>query len=88
MPFSSNKDCTCWNELVKVVPTKSVYDLGQVHLQKYMVEKQLKSIENEIKIAEQHIETLSKSEKEFSDSLIEKYGGTSVDLETGIIVPQ
>jgi hypothetical protein len=68
--------------------TKSVYDLGQVHIQKYMVEKQLKSIENEIRIAEQHIETLSKSEKEFSDSLIEKYGGTSVDLETGIIVPQ
>ena len=68
--------------------TKSVYDLGQVHIQKYMVEKQLKSIENEIRSAEQHIETLSKSEKEFSDSLIEKYGGTSVDLETGIIVPQ
>jgi hypothetical protein len=68
--------------------TKAVYDLGQIHLQKYMVEKQLKSIENETKIAEQHIETLSKSEKEFSDSLIQKYGGTSVDLETGIIVSQ
>ena len=32
IPFSSNKDCTCWNELVKVVPTNSAYDLNEVEL--------------------------------------------------------
>ena len=32
MPFSSSKDWTCWNELVKVVPTKSAYDLNEVEL--------------------------------------------------------
>ncbi len=68
--------------------TKAVYDLGQIHLQQYMVEKQLASIKENIKITEQHIETLSKNEKEFSDQLIQKYGGTSVDMETGIIQSQ
>lgn len=68
--------------------TKSVYDLGQLNLQKYMVEKQLESIKENIKVTEKHIEVMSKNEKEFSDKLIEKYGGTSVDLESGIITTQ
>jgi hypothetical protein len=32
IPFSSSRDCTCWNELVKVVPTNSAYDLNSVEL--------------------------------------------------------
>jgi hypothetical protein len=68
--------------------TKAVYDIGQLHLQHYMVEKQLATIKENIKNAENHVEVISKQEKEFSEQLIEKYGGTSVDLETGIIVSQ
>lgn len=67
--------------------TKAVYEIGQLHLQQYMVEKQLSEIKENIKSAENHVEVMSKQEKEFTEQLIQKYGGTTVDLETGIIVP-
>lgn len=61
------------------------YDLGQLAVDKLDLQSKLSKIEESHKNAAQHLETLRTQEQQISNSLQEKYGSSTIDLETGVI---
>jgi hypothetical protein len=58
--------------------------VGNLHIRKYFLEKDMKSLEEEIKKVLQRTEELNALEKQKIDEIIQKYGEGRLDFQTGI----
>lgn len=61
------------------------YDLGQLAVEKIDIQTRLDQIEEAHNDNAQHLQVLRKQEQELSITLQEKYGSSTIDLETGVI---
>lgn len=61
------------------------YDLGQLSVEKLDLQAKINKVEETFNDTAKHLEVLRGQEKELSESLQEKYGSTTIDLETGVI---
>ena len=64
---------------------KVTYDLGQLSVEKLDLESKLTKTQELFNDTANHLSVLRNKEKELSESLQEKYGSTTIDLETGVI---
>ena len=61
------------------------YDLGQIAVEKLDLQSKLNKLDDAHNDAAKHLENLRNQEQELSLKLQEKYGSSSIDLETGVI---
>ncbi len=64
---------------------KVTFDIGNLAIDKKTKEAELEDIKATELKAFQALESLRSQEKQLSDTLNEKYGSSTVDLETGVI---
>lgn len=67
--------------------TKKTILFGQLEVQKNLLQKELVQIEQTIKNAWLEYEELSKTESSLLNSLNEKYGEGTLDLDSGEFIP-
>ncbi len=61
------------------------YDFGQLAIEKIELQARIKKVEEVYETNAQHLQVLRTQEQELSTSLQEKYGSSTIDLETGVI---
>lgn len=61
------------------------YDLGQIGVEKYDLKQSLDKLRAAEEETLDHLAKLKERETELSTSLQEKYGSSTIDLETGVI---
>ncbi len=61
------------------------YDFGQLAIEKIELQARIKKVEEVYETNAQHLQVLRNQEQELSTSLQEKYGSSTIDLETGVI---
>lgn len=64
---------------------KTTFELGQISVDKREAYNKMDELEVAEKNAFQHLGTLRQKEQELSSLLQEKYGSSTIDLETGVI---
>lgn len=67
--------------------TSMIYEFGQVELELMVARKRLEELENKRKTLENVYNDLSKKETELIQSLNEKYGAGTLDIEKGEFIP-
>ena len=64
---------------------KITYELGQIAIDKADLKKKLAAVEETEEITLGTLGKLKITEEEISKELLEKYGSSTIDLETGVI---
>ena len=64
---------------------KTTFELGQISVDKREAETKLNQLAEAESNAFQHLGVLRQKEQELSTILQEKYGSSTIDLETGVI---
>jgi len=59
--------------------------IGELHLTRMMLQKEMESVDNNIKTEEQKFTDFQKQERVIYNKLQEKYGAGNIDLSTGEI---
>lgn len=58
---------------------------GELHLNKHLMEKQIKEINSSIELQEKRFEEFQEKERVLFESLQQKYGTGNINMETGEI---
>jgi len=64
----------------------TTYDIGQLYVDQKTANESLGKIEREIEQAFQSLKEIKRKEADLSKKLQEKYGSSTIDLSTGILV--
>jgi hypothetical protein len=72
---------TLRERLVEIVTT-----IGELHLTRYMTERQLHTIDDDIKLQQNKFAEFQNEERVLFETLQQQYGTGNIDFETGEIV--
>ena len=68
--------------------SKTIFEIGQLQYNKHELESQLKIIDHELTGLYSDIKSAENRQNEFLNSIREKYGEGTLDIQTGEVLPQ